>query len=252
LPVDVGYKHLPLCSLSPSHSISFHHSPSKFHLAFYLVLALSTALAVVVVYPRPDTPLQPMAHYGFQGGYPPNSTYSQPSPYQPTAGVVSSPEYTTTGYPSSAAQQNTTYGPGVHNNGVDPSNYMNIDNSPSPSTVSNATSGYQSNTSGYQVPGALPNVAGYPGVPTVKGHSISPPPISGNNSNAMDTDFPNFRWWIPSEGISRTVIHREIQHYLGSDALQRPGVGKGKDEVGSTIYRWITFADFKRACLVIG
>jgi hypothetical protein len=42
---------------------------------------------------------------------------------------------------------------------------------------------------------------------------------------------PEYRWWIRSEGISRAVISREIQRYLGPDALVKPGTGRGRDEV---------------------
>jgi hypothetical protein len=36
---------------------------------------------------------------------------------------------------------------------------------------------------------------------------------------------PNWRWWIPAEGISRDVIQADIQRYLGPEALVRPGEG---------------------------
>lgn len=42
---------------------------------------------------------------------------------------------------------------------------------------------------------------------------------------------PNWRWWIPSEGISREVIQADIQRYLGNEAVVRPGNGQGINEV---------------------
>jgi hypothetical protein len=43
---------------------------------------------------------------------------------------------------------------------------------------------------------------------------------------------PNFRWWIPADGIRRDVIQADIQRYLGPDALVRPGAGRDSDAVG--------------------
>jgi hypothetical protein len=34
---------------------------------------------------------------------------------------------------------------------------------------------------------------------------------------------PEFRWWVPADGIRRDVISADIQLYLGGDALVRPG-----------------------------
>ncbi|KAF2397983.1 hypothetical protein EJ06DRAFT_118365 [Trichodelitschia bisporula] len=34
---------------------------------------------------------------------------------------------------------------------------------------------------------------------------------------------PNYRWWIPAEGIHRQVIQADIQRYLGPEACMRPG-----------------------------
>jgi hypothetical protein len=53
----------------------------------------------------------------------------------------------------------------------------------------------------------------------------------GQHTTTGYTQGPNYRWWVPAEGISRAVITAEIQRYLGHDALVRPGPGKGEDEV---------------------
>jgi hypothetical protein len=42
---------------------------------------------------------------------------------------------------------------------------------------------------------------------------------------------PNYRWWIPGDGIRRDVIQADIQRYLGQDALVKPGVGTGENAV---------------------
>jgi len=42
---------------------------------------------------------------------------------------------------------------------------------------------------------------------------------------------PNYRWWIPEDGIRRDVIQADIQRYLGPDALVKPGDGTGQDKV---------------------
>lgn len=42
---------------------------------------------------------------------------------------------------------------------------------------------------------------------------------------------PNFRWWIPAEGIRRDVIQADIQRYLGPEALVRTGEGRDADRV---------------------
>lgn len=39
------------------------------------------------------------------------------------------------------------------------------------------------------------------------------------------------QWFIPGEGIDRTVISADIQRYLGNDATVRPGVGTGEYQV---------------------
>lgn len=42
---------------------------------------------------------------------------------------------------------------------------------------------------------------------------------------------PNWRWWIPADGISREVIQADIQRYLGPEAVVRPGGGTGENAV---------------------
>jgi hypothetical protein len=183
-----------------------------------------------------------MAQYGYQGGYVPSSGYSQPAQYQTMGGVGSSPEYSPAGlYSTGGTHQNPlqnqgpSYPSGVPGAVDYNSSHMQIDsNSPAPSsgtgTISNATSGYQSNTTGFSGMTQIQNQPGFPSGPGSKGHSISPSPANAKQ-NVSDDDLPEFRWWIPSEGISRPVISREIQHYLGADALVKPGTGRGKDEV---------------------
>lgn len=40
-------------------------------------------------------------------------------------------------------------------------------------------------------------------------------------------------WWIPADGIDRSVISADIQRYLGNDATVRPGTGNAPgEEVG--------------------
>jgi hypothetical protein len=72
-----------------------------------------------------------------------------------------------------------------------------------------ATNAYGSQT------GYAPPVAAYP---------YPSQPAGGNTG-------PNWRWWIPSEGISREVIQADIQRYLGNEAVVRPGQGTGENEV---------------------
>lgn len=42
---------------------------------------------------------------------------------------------------------------------------------------------------------------------------------------------PNWRWWIPAEGISREVIQADIKLYIGPHAQVRPGAGIEQFEV---------------------
>lgn len=42
---------------------------------------------------------------------------------------------------------------------------------------------------------------------------------------------PEYKWFIPGEGISREVIQADICRYLGNDALVKPGYGTGEHEV---------------------
>lgn len=39
------------------------------------------------------------------------------------------------------------------------------------------------------------------------------------------------QWFIPGDGIDRTVISADIQRYLGNDATVRPGMGTGENDV---------------------
>ncbi|KIW04670.1 hypothetical protein, variant 1 [Verruconis gallopava] len=48
---------------------------------------------------------------------------------------------------------------------------------------------------------------------------------------------PNFRWWIPEDGIRRDVIQADIQRYLGPDAMVKPG--EGRDENRGRRGYWI-------------
>lgn len=52
------------------------------------------------------------------------------------------------------------------------------------------------------------------------------------------------QYFIPGEGIARTVITADIKHYLGQDALVRPGLGtgefKGRQGYWITSYRILT------------
>lgn len=48
---------------------------------------------------------------------------------------------------------------------------------------------------------------------------------------------PNFRWWIPADGIRRDVITADIQRYLGSEAVVKPGEGRDADRVSILGYR---------------
>jgi hypothetical protein len=57
----------------------------------------------------------------------------------------------------------------------------------------------------------------------------------GQHAGAGYAQGPNYRWWIPAEGISRTVITAEIQRFLGPDALVKPGPGKEENEVGRPV-----------------
>lgn len=59
--------------------------------------------------------------------------------------------------------------------------------------------------------------------------SVPGPPAGG----------PNFRWWIPENGIRRDVIQADIQRYLGPDALVKPGEGRDEDRVGLSTRSYI-------------
>ena len=54
---------------------------------------------------------------------------------------------------------------------------------------------------------------------------------SGSNDRHPSSNQPNYRWWIPSDGIRRDVIQADIQRYLGPEALVRPGEGRDADRV---------------------
>lgn len=59
-----------------------------------------------------------------------------------------------------------------------------------------------------------------------RGHAQGHPQAHGSSA-AGGT--PNFRWWIPAEGIRRDVIQADIQRYLGPEALVRTGEGRDAD-----------------------
>lgn len=52
-----------------------------------------------------------------------------------------------------------------------------------------------------------------------------------SNRNYPPSSGPNFRWWIPADGIRRDVIQADIQRYLGPEAVVRPGEGRDADRV---------------------
>jgi len=47
----------------------------------------------------------------------------------------------------------------------------------------------------------------------------------------VPTDGPNYRQWIPADGIREDVIQADIQRYLGPDALVKPGLETGENAV---------------------
>ena len=53
---------------------------------------------------------------------------------------------------------------------------------------------------------------------------------SDQKYNTLREAGPNWRWWIPAEGIAREVIQADISRYLGPDAIVRPGGGTGENE----------------------
>jgi hypothetical protein len=55
-----------------------------------------------------------------------------------------------------------------------------------------------------------------------------------NYAPAPPSNAPNYRWWVPGEGIRRDVIQADVQRYLGPDALVKPGV----DQYGRPGY-WV-------------
>ena len=70
-----------------------------------------------------------------------------------------------------------------------------------------------------------------PSLPTTRAKPYYPAQLSGYQHENPSLQGPNYRWWIPAEGISREVIAADIQRYLGPDALIKPGDGVGENEV---------------------
>jgi hypothetical protein len=58
---------------------------------------------------------------------------------------------------------------------------------------------------------------------------------SDERPDSSDINKPNYRWWVPAEGIGRHVIQDEIRRYLGPDALVKPGQGMGENMVCPSI-----------------
>jgi hypothetical protein len=52
-------------------------------------------------------------------------------------------------------------------------------------------------------------------------HRSRPTQSSAEPSPDVEGD-ESFRWWIPAEGISRVVLNRHIQRFLGQDAVCKP------------------------------
>jgi hypothetical protein len=78
----------------------------------------------------------------------------------------------------------------------------------------------QYNNRGYQTyPGYAPQSD--PNQPPEYDSRQYPPPTEG----------PNYRWFVPSEGIRRDVIQADLQRYLGNDAVMK--VGYATDNVCS-------------------
>ncbi|KAF2430789.1 hypothetical protein EJ08DRAFT_660471 [Tothia fuscella] len=58
-----------------------------------------------------------------------------------------------------------------------------------------------------------------------------------NYSNAA----PNYKWFVPGDGIRRDVIQADIQRYLGPDALVKPGLDQdGRQGYRIAAYRTLT------------
>lgn len=68
----------------------------------------------------------------------------------------------------------------------------------------------------------------------------SQPPAQPPAPRAPHSSGPNYRWWIPEQGIRREVITADIQRYLGPDALVRPGEGSGQYAVGAASHSGMT------------
>lgn len=164
-----------------------------------------------------------MANYGGpyqQGGFPP-SGYPPNAQYANAAGGVnSSAEYSPpVGY-TTAGQMNQgqggynhpNQGPGIHSDSA----YDSQSPAPSSGTLANAVPGYP-----HGHVGPAQNAYGHPA--GLHGHSMSPSPANDD-----------YKWWIPSDGISRHTMLKEIQFHLGNNAVYRQGPGRGENDVSST------------------
>jgi hypothetical protein len=167
-----------------------------------------------------------MAQYGYPSGYAPNTGYSQAGQYQTAAGIAPNTEYGHGGgYATGGAISGNNNYSGITGSGLpqhDNNSYPNSDSmtpDPSSGTLTNAT------PAAYPGAGQPQNPHGYPP------GTMTNPVIGNSPSPTVESTLPNFRWWIPSEGISRAVLQKNIQHWLGRDAVARPGNGRGKDEV---------------------
>jgi hypothetical protein len=166
-----------------------------------------------------------MAQYGYPGGYVPNTGYSQAGQYPTAAGIASNVDYTHGGTyaPGGVLPGNNGYS-GISGAGV--SQHDNPSNPNSDSMTPDPSSGTLTNAS----PGPVYSGTGQTQGPHGYAGNMANPVIGNSPSPANEAKL-NFRWWIPSEGISRAVLQKNIQHWLGRDAVARPGPGRGNDEV---------------------
>lgn len=172
-----------------------------------------------------------MAHPGYAGGYVPTSGYPQQHQFaNSNPGIAPGRDY-------SPLNDYTIAGAPVGNSGYS-GHSDSTSPAPSGNSMINSSSSFQNNIPGY------PNHPAYPSgnhgnstgsYSTIKGSSMSPSP-SG------DAQPVEYKWWIPSEGISRTVMQKNIQHFLGPEAVSKVGSGRGEDEdvPGYWIAAWTT------------
>jgi hypothetical protein len=165
-----------------------------------------------------------MANYGGpyqQGGFQPSAYPQNPQYGNTTGGVNSSAEYSPPAGFATAGQMNQAPGGYNHPNQgtghhVDSAYDSMSPSAPSSGTLSNATPGYSQGIGHGHAQNSYPG--GVP--PGLHGHSMSPSPANDE-----------YKWWIPSEGISRNTLYNEIQFHLGRDALYRLGTGRGDNDV---------------------